>query len=244
MITYMIRPGDTLYRLAAQFHTTYEAILAANPGVNPYGLLVGQTVSIPVEGSAQPAPRGGELAKALLINGINLRNALRRLWMEHVAWTRMAIISMAENLKDVDFVSARLLRNADDMAAALSPLYGEAAANRFGSLIREHLNIAAQLVKAVKAGDTAAAQAAEKSWYANADEIAAFLSGINPYISKDAFTKMLYEHLALTKEEAARRLAGKYQDDIALYDRIEEQALRMADAMADAIIRQFPSMFA
>jgi hypothetical protein len=47
--------------------------------------------------------------------------------------------------------------------------YGEEIAAQFSSLFREHLVIAAQLVKAAKAGNNQAATEAEKKWYSNAD---------------------------------------------------------------------------
>jgi hypothetical protein len=142
-----------------------------------------------------------------------------------------------------DLVTKRLLRNAADMAAAFKSFYGDEIASKFGRLMREHLEIAAQLVKAAKAGDSNAAADAEKRWFANADEIATFLNGINPNWPKEVLRTMLHEHLVLTKSEAVLRLAKDYASDIAAYDRIEKQALSMADALADGIIIQFPNIF-
>jgi len=175
---------------------------------------------------------------------VDLRNLLRMLWEEHVAWTRMAIISMAASMPDQELVIKRLLRNATDMAAALRPLYGEEKASIFGRLIHDHLALAAQLVAAAKAGDSSAAAEAERKWYANADEIATFLSNINPNWSREALLAMLHDHLALTKAEAVARLNKEYATDIALYDAIEQQALTMADALTDGIVKQFPDIFA
>lgn len=45
--TYTIRPGDTLYRIAQRYYTTVNAILTANPGVNPLYLRVGQIITVP-----------------------------------------------------------------------------------------------------------------------------------------------------------------------------------------------------
>jgi LysM repeat protein len=242
--TYIVRPGDNIYKLVAQFHSSEYAILSANPGINPYNLLVGQVISIPIENGDPPAAQRNTGTTRISTSEMNLRNTLRKLWMEHVGWTRMTIISAVYDLPDLNLVSARLLRNATDMASALRPLYGDAAASQFGSLINEHLMIASQLVKAAKDGNTAAAQNAERAWYANADKIAGFLNSINPYISKEDFRKMLYNHLAMTKAEAVARLAHDYANDIALYDSIELQALMMADVMASGIVKQFPSTFA
>lgn len=107
--------------------------------------------------------------------------------------------------------------------------------------MKEHLLIAAQLVKAAKMGDSGTVADAEKKWYANADHIATFLNCINPYLPKEVVKAMLDEHLALTKSEAVARLSKNYATDIALYDKIELQALRMADALTDGIARQFHS---
>lgn len=155
----------------------------------------------------------------------------------------MTIISIAADLPDLDFVINRLLRNPSDFEAVIKPFYGSEKAAKFGNLFKDHLVIAAQLVKAAKAGDNKTATEAEKKWYINADEIAAFLNSINPYWSKEALMTMLHEHLALTKAEAVARLNKDYATDIALYDKIEKQALAMADAMAEGIVKQFPSKF-
>jgi hypothetical protein len=54
---------------------------------------------------------------------------------------------------------------------------------------------------------------------------------------------ILYEHLALTKSEAVLRLTKDYAADIAVFDKIERQALGMADAFSDGIVKQFPAVF-
>lgn len=225
-----IQPGDTIWLLAQRYNTAVDAIIAVNTGIEPGKLTVGQVICIPA---------GNAISKAEL----DLSNEMRKLWEEHVAWTRMFIISVASNLPDLDLVTQRLLRNATDMAEALKPFYGEELASRFGNLIRDHLIFAAELVKAAKAGNSQAAADAERRWYTNADEIATFLSNINPNWSRETWMKMLHEHLSLTKSEAVARLTGNYAEDIATYDKIENQALVMADEMTNGIVKQFPNKF-
>lgn len=161
----------------------------------------------------------------------DLNNQLRLLWEQHVVWTRLTIISMAFGLPDVEMVTKRLLRNPKDFEALLKPLYGDRASSMFADLFTNHLVIAAELVSTAKAGDTKAAADAEKRWYANADEIAAFLGSINPYWSVQQWRTMLYDHLALTKSEAVNILTGKYEEGIAPFDQIEKHAVEMADVM-------------
>lgn len=174
---------------------------------------------------------------------LNLSNTMRMLWEQHVYWTRMTIVSMINNLPDVNFVTARLLRNPLDFEEVLRPIYGYDIAREFAELLEAHLVIAAQLIAAAIAGDTMAAKEAEVKWYANADEIATFLARINPYWSKKEWQTMLYEHLALTKSEALAILNRQYEQSIEIFDRIEPQALTMADVMTRGIIKQFPFRF-
>ncbi len=170
---------------------------------------------------------------------IPIINTFRKLWFEHVVWTRSFIISTAANLGDLQPVTARLLRNPTDFAAALTGFYGADKAKKFSDLLTEHLTIAAQLVNAAKAGNTEAVNEDRTMWYENADKIAGFLTGINPYWSKKQWLLMLDDHLKLTEEEAVGRLTGQYAKDVSLFDVIEDQALMMGDSMAEGIIRQF-----
>jgi hypothetical protein len=99
------------------------------------------------------------------------------------------------------------------------------------------------LVEAAKAGNNTAAAAAEKKWYENADEIAAFENSINPNWNKTALMTMWHDHLKLTKGEAVARLTKNYTADIQAFDQIEALANMMADSMADGIVKQFPNKF-
>jgi len=163
----------------------------------------------------------------------------RLLWLEHVNWTRMTIISIVFGLPDLPFVQTRLLRNATDLGNCLRPFYGDQIADRYAELIKEHLLIAAQLVTAANKGDAATAAAKEKEWYRNADDIAIFLSTINPYLSKEAVQQMFYSHLALTKKEAVTMIQKDYQADVQVFDEIEAEVLAMSDMIAMAIVMQF-----
>ena len=170
---------------------------------------------------------------------IDIINMFRKLWEQHIMWTRSFIISTEANLGDLQYVAKRLMQNPSDFSKALAPYYGEMNAKRFESLLTDHLAIAARLVNAAKAGNTELVNAERAKWYANADAIADFLASINPNWSKNEWRMMLYDHLKLTEDEAVKRLTGEYAQDVALFDVIEDQALLMADNMANGIIKQF-----
>ncbi|WP_102693058.1 hypothetical protein [Rummeliibacillus pycnus] len=174
---------------------------------------------------------------------VDFLNMNRLLWMEHVNWTRMVITSIVFNLPDIQFVEERLLRNATDLGNCLRPFYGDQLADRYASLIHDHLTIAAELVTAAVKGDTAKAATKEKEWYKNADDIALFLSSMNPYLNQSEVKKMFYTHLSLTKQEAVSMIQKKYKDDITVFDQIVMEALQMSDMIANGIVKQFYPLF-
>ncbi len=174
---------------------------------------------------------------------VNLQSGLHRLWIEHVAWTRMYIIAALDSAPYTDKVAARLLKNQDDLGGAIAPYYGSGAGQQLAKLLKEHIMIAAAIVTAAKKGDMAGVNAGEKKWTANADALATFLSGANPNWPKADLLSMLQRHLDLTTKETVDHLQKKWADEIATYDKIEAQALMMADALAMGIVKQFPEKF-
>lgn len=237
---YTVQSGDSLWLIARRFHTTVQEIASANPGLDINNLYIGQTICVPNRYGPTPVqPPTGEIGKAEQ----TLSNFMRLLWEQHVYWTRMVILGIAFELPDTQVVTNRLLRNPKDFESALRSFYGEDIAAKFAQLFTSHLTIAAELVKAAKAGNRAAAADAEKRWYANADQIAAFLGSINPYWSAQEWQKMLYDHLAMTKAEAVDILTQKYENSISMFENIEREALAMADMTTQGIAKQFSQYF-
>jgi hypothetical protein len=175
---------------------------------------------------------------------LGFRNEMRRLWEDHITWTRMAIISLTTDAADTEASVGRLLQNQADIGNAIKPFYGEAAGTELTRLLRDHITIAADLIAAAKAGDQAALAEAQAKWEANADEIAAFLHSANPRAWElDEMKSMLGDHLQLTTQEAVARLQGDWAADVAAYDAIHRQALHMADMLSTGIVKQFPRRF-
>jgi hypothetical protein len=171
-------------------------------------------------------------------------DAMRKLWEDHVTWTRLYIVSAVAGLPDIQPTAERLLRNQADIGDAIKPFYGEAAGNSLTALLRQHILIAAELVDAAIAEDSVRIQDASARWYANSDEIADFLSAANPdNWPREALRAEMRHHLDLTLEEALARLRGDWAADIAAYDAIHEHILGMADVLSSGIIRQFPRKF-
>jgi hypothetical protein len=171
-------------------------------------------------------------------------DAMRKLWEDHVTWTRLAIVTFADGSAGFGATATRLLQNQTDIGDAIKPFYGNAAGDRLSALLHDHITIAVEVLQAAKAGDAAAFTAAKTRWYANADEIADFLSAANPLNWPDSVMRdSMRTHLDQTLAEAAAELGGKYQDSVTEYDAVHQHILMMADLLSSGIINQFPSAF-
>jgi hypothetical protein len=162
---------------------------------------------------------------------------LRKLWYDHVARTRAVIKANVFSTPDLAAETTHLLQNQNDIGDAAAAFLGHAAGDQLTKLLREHIMIADAIVKAAKAKQPIDALNAQ--WTQNADKIAAFLSAGNPKLLKSA-TAMMLDHLALTAGSLNLQLAGKYDEDVAQFDKIVAQALHMADMMTGVVLGRAP----
>jgi hypothetical protein len=170
-----------------------------------------------------------------------LRTTLRRLFDERSAYMRNAIISTLGNASDVGPVTARLMRNQDDIGGALKPYYGEGVSARLTALLKEQITLGGAVTKAAKTGEKARLAAARKNWADNGVAIAALLSEVNPSWQKAEMEQMLQKHIDLTMRDITARLLNDWPADIRAYDDGHQHMLTFADTLADGIARQFPA---
>jgi hypothetical protein len=176
--------------------------------------------------------------------GHAFQDEMRKLWEDHVTWTRLAIVSFVDDLDDLEPTVDRLLRNQSDIGDAIRPFYGQRAANRLTALLEGHINGAVELLTVAKAGDEAAVERESAKWYRNGNQVANFLSAANrENWPRKEMRSMMTKHLDDTLLEATQRLEGNHGAEVRTYDRIHDHILEMADVLSGGIIAQFPGKF-
>ena len=203
------------------------------------------TLVVAISGASASRAKKTALAQSPITQSqLAFHDQMRKLWEDHVTWTRNVIISFDAHLRDRDAVVARLLQNQTDIGEAIEPYYGDAAAKKLTALLREHILGAAKVLVALNADDRPALTVALNAWYVNAHEIAEFLNSANPQNWPLAeMDQMMKDHLATTTREAVARHQDDWNADVAAYDAVHLVALKMADMLSDGIIAQFPRKF-
>ena len=184
-------------------------------------------------------------------SAVTFHDAMRKLWEDHITWTRNVVISFEVNvpksrvtLPDLGAALDRLFKNQVDIGNAIKPYYGNDNGDELTGLLHDHIAIAGEILQAVKTGDTAAYEDANARWYANAHDIAVFLNAANPRNWPLAeMDQMMKDHLDATTAEAVARHQSNWSGDVAAYDRVHAQILTMADMLSNGIIAQFPAAF-
>lgn len=170
-----------------------------------------------------------------------LRQTMRKLWSDHVIWTREYIMASIAGTPDAPEALSRLLKNQEDIGYAMSFFYGVEWGKKFTEILKAHVGIAVEIIEAAKSADQAKLKETDQRWHMNADEMATFLSQANSYWRKKDIVSVLDRHMALTIEEVMARLQKNWKEDVAVFDKHFDQMMVMADGLADGIIKQFPA---
>ncbi len=174
---------------------------------------------------------------------VSLQLALRRLWSDHVIWTREYVVAAIANAPDASAAAGRLLANQEHLGRAIVPFYGEPAGQALTDLLKQHILIAVDLIEAAKAGEADRFADADRRWDDNARDLAALLSSANPNWPEHDVLDLLRQHLKLTKDEATARLERRWEDDVEAFDQIFTEILTVTDVLSAGLVKQFPDRF-
>jgi hypothetical protein len=172
-----------------------------------------------------------------------LRQDMRKLWSDHVIWTRDYVVAAVGDQPDQQAAANRLMKNQEDLGAAVAVYYGKPAGDELTDLLKQHISIAVDVIKSAKAGDKSAQQLADIRWHRNGEEIADFLSKANANWPRAALVDMMNKHLSTTTSEVVARLNKNWDDDVRAFDAVYQHIVMMSDVLSDGIIKQFPQRF-
>jgi DNA mismatch repair ATPase MutS len=178
-----------------------------------------------------------------MTNRLLYNTGMRKLWADHVLWTREYIVEAVNGSGSAEAAAARLMKNQEDIGNAVAKYYGSDAGKKLTTLLKEHISIAVEIVTAAKANDQAKLADANKRWETNAEQIATFLSSANPNWPKKDITDALKMHLSTTADELKAIQGKKYNESVTRFDAVFDHMMKVADTLSTGIIKQFPDKF-
>jgi len=172
-----------------------------------------------------------------------LQRSMKKLWIDQTIWYRQLMVSTIAGLDDIDACKDRLLKNQYDLGKILVPYYGKHIGTQFTMLLKEHVFIGDQIIKALIARNDTWVRKLDSEWHENITRIVQLLSTVNPNWTKMRLTNMFTKHLELLNQDMYLRLSGNWQAEIAKADEVIAQIRVMGKDLADGIVKQFPERF-
>lgn len=212
--------GD--FRTATLLHDTYELHVGLLSDTLA-GVIVNTRPDLVAASGLSPEQRG-------------LYDATNDLWRGHEGLTRAWLVSAVAGLPDAIELMNELLHNQVAIGAFLKTHYGADVGNGAAALLGLHVVLTDGFVHAAKANDRARMASIQQQLYDNADAIGALLMGVNPYWT-DVGSRMRSD-VDHTLNQVTARVVQDWRLDLASYDLAANDGQKMADAMANGMIKQ------
>jgi len=177
--------------------------------------------------------------------GVELRLALRDLWIGHIFWVRSVVYATKSGDTEAAKVAEEnVVKNAKDIAGAVASFYGEEAGDKLFNLLVGHYGAIKEYLTTSVAGDMAGKDAAVDKIKKNADELAAFLNSANPKNwPKDTLVSLLVAHGGHHIAQIDAVVAKDYGTEATVWENMKKHIYTIADALAGGIEKQFPKKF-
>lgn len=191
--------------------------------------------------TAQSAPAQDAVTKSTLVD---TKAALRDLWIGHIFWVRNVVgARFDEDAGEAKAAEEQVVANAQAIAAAIQPFYGDAASDRLFGLLAGHWGAISDYLDATRSDSQADQDAAFEQLVANANTISEFLGGANPHLPVDTLRSLLTAHGSHHVQQIRQIDAGEFEKEAKTWAMMKDHMYVIADALAGGIARQFPETF-
>src|SRR6185369_7571220 len=171
----------------------------------------------------------------------DLKAGLRDLWSGHVFWVRnVAVATKSGDIEAAKAAEGEVVENAKAIAGAIEPFYGKAASDKLFGLLAGHYGAVKEFMTATYANNAAGKDMAKDKLIKNADEIATFLSGANPYLPKETLFGLLSAHGGHHIAQIEALNAKNHADEARVSKAMKSHMYVISDALAGGLAKQFP----
>lgn len=172
----------------------------------------------------------------------NFKSNVTSLWNDHINFTKDAIVSTFNGGTDLPAITARLVKNQEDIAHVLTPYYGMTVSSTMLSLLKTHVEIVGKIIAAAKAGTDLTTLKAQ--WQANSQQIATYLHQLDSTNWPVASTVAAMDaHMKATLDEISAKVAQDPAGFISAYDSNHAVINKLADYYSGGIVSKFPDHF-
>ena len=173
-----------------------------------------------------------------------MKQTFRDLWVGHIFWVRHVVSNIATNdPEERNAAEQEVETNTKQIANTMTPFYGEAASEKLYRLLDGNIGAVEEYSEATVAESKQQQDAALAHLAASADEIADFLSHLNPYLQKDIVRALIATHGAHHVLQINQYKTKDYAPLGATWPMMRQHVYVIADTLTTALAKQFPNKF-
>ncbi len=165
-------------------------------------------------------------------------SAFQRLWTELAMFMRAYINTAIEGSPRAEINAQRLLEVSSDFRSAFFVFYGPEFADDFNNLLTNFIAKSTNVIQGFLANDQELVNASVRSWYSDAEALASFLARINTSWDEFQWRSLLTLYIQLKIQMITLMVAGEYQREMQIYDRVLDLTNTMGSYMASGLIGQ------
>ena len=173
-----------------------------------------------------------------------MKQTFRDLWLGHIYWVQQAVLdSMKNSPAERDAVKKEVDANTKQVASMLIPFYGEAASQKFLSLLDINIDAVSEYSEATVAGNKNQQDAALARLASNSQDFGVFFSEVNPFLKKDTVRGLIAAHGAHHVLQINQYKKKDYAHLDETWKMMREHVYVIADTLTEALVKQFPDKF-
>jgi len=173
-----------------------------------------------------------------------MKKDFRDLWLGHIYWVQHAVLNSAtKSMAERDAVKKEVDANTRQIASTITPFYGEAASQKFLSLLDINIDAVREYSEATVAGSKSQQDAALARLAVNSEDFGEFFSKINPYLQKDTARGLIAAHGAHHVLQINQYKNKEYAHLEETWTMMRQHVYVIADTLSTALVKQFPDKF-
>lgn len=165
---------------------------------------------------------------------MNLLFYIRNLWREMATWTRTYLASRYSGIGAEDAFD-RLYKIPQKLGDVIQLIFGSQAEEQYIQLLSVQLVLVREIIEAHMTGNADLVDEKVQQLYQNAEDRIKLVASINPFWDETIIRNLIYTYHQYTIEEITTYLAGDYQRNIDIYDRLLQHADSIGDYFAQGL---------
>ena len=164
-------------------------------------------------------------------------DSIQKLWIDYFVWVREYLYELIRHRTNLSYFENRIIRNISDFSLFLTSFYGEDSAKQFEDLLMQHFRLISEFGATIHSEQDY--RPLSDIYYANANDIARFLAGLNPNWDEGTWQELLRRQFYLEQYLIYLLHTEAYAEYISQYDDMYASIQQIISYMTDGIAAQF-----